>query len=276
MLFNVSNSGISLNFKVVSGATQPASPKENTIWVKSAIGIPYWVTAPSKAAPSDGDNKGTVTFWWESATAAEVSGTTAAGFMPIKNNATNPPGYMRLKPINCYQNQNGAKTGWKRMDAYIYKSGTWVQFSKTFDGNLFNYGPVNTDVTGGWKSDGGGSVTAQSDGSVLVEPATNHSEGIYHTVNKIDLSGYSKLAMNGCMWEQGGNYRTHICVWSEVAYGDYEHGLVASLSNVEELNSSTKNYTLDVSGLTGSYYIGVAVTDHPAYGSITMNTMKLT
>lgn len=116
-----------INFRIVGGTTQPTSPKENTIWVKTAIDIPVWVTAASAKAPNHVGTKGEVTFWWESATNAEVSGTTVAGFMPIKKNAISTNGYMRLKPVNCYQNQDGTASGWAKMEAYIYKGGTWVE-----------------------------------------------------------------------------------------------------------------------------------------------------
>lgn len=142
-----------------------------------------------------------------------------------------------------------------------------------FDGYLFNYGSVNEGVTGGWKKDGGGTLTAQSDGSVKIAPTTSYAQSIYHTVNKIDLTNFSTLTMNGTMWEYDGWYRDYICVWSDVTYGDYTQGLVASTKGS---SNSAKDYTIDVSGLTGSYYVGIAAKDHPNYAYITMNTMRLT
>lgn len=275
MLFNVTGSGGNpVNFRVVGGTTQPTSPKENTIWVKTGIAIPaiYLNKGPK---PTWANPKGTVAISYEPIHGSGNITPTTATLNLIKYGAGGIGGIYAMLNA-CYQNQDGTAAGWAQMDAYIYKSGKWVQFSATFDGYLFNYGSVNTEVTGGWKSDGDGPVEAQSDGSVVVKPKTNYSEGIYHTVNKISLSGYSKLTMNGRLWETEGTYRAHICVWSEVTYGDYDQGLVASFTNADLRISSDKDYILDVSGLTGSYYIGVAVTEHPNYATIYMNTMKLT
>lgn len=142
-----------------------------------------------------------------------------------------------------------------------------------FDGYLFNYGSVNENITGGWKKDGGGTITTKADGSIVAKPTEEYAAAIYHTKNKIDLTKFSTITMNGIMWETNGWYRTHICVWSAVTYGKYTSGLVAS---VKGDSNSAKDYTLDVSGLSGSYYIGIEAHDHPNYAKLTMNTMKLT
>lgn len=156
-VFNGTGGTGGVNFKVVGGTTAPTNPKENTIWVKTDIDIPYWTTTASANTPGYVAKKGTVTFWWESAKDTEVSGTTAAGFMPVKYKATNPPGYMRLKPINCYQNQDGTSSGWKRMNAYIYKSGSWVQFSTEFAATIAVTYPEGSTCT---CTDGSMTITA--------------------------------------------------------------------------------------------------------------------
>ena len=50
MIFNMSGggSGGGLNFAVVGGLVQPASPKENTIWVKTETSIPGWIFSPTE------------------------------------------------------------------------------------------------------------------------------------------------------------------------------------------------------------------------------------
>lgn len=136
-----------LNFKVVGALTVPSNPSENLIFVKSDIEIPYWTTNDNSAAPAYTAKQGTVVFWWESAKATEVSGTDFPGFMPVKYKATNPPGNMHLKPTYCYQNQDGTDSGWKRMDAYIYKSGEWVQFSFAFVATIAVTYPVGSTLT---------------------------------------------------------------------------------------------------------------------------------
>jgi len=43
MIFNMAGGGAPLNFKVVGGTSQPANPKENTIWVNTATEIENWI-----------------------------------------------------------------------------------------------------------------------------------------------------------------------------------------------------------------------------------------
>lgn len=147
----------SLNFKVVGSQFVPGNPSENLIFVKSDIEIPYWTTNSDSSAPTDTAEQGTVVFWWESAKETEVSGTDSPGFMPVKYKATNPPGNMRLKPTYCYQNTDGTASGWKRVDAYIYKSGSWVQFSFAFVATIAVTYPVGSTLT---CSDGTTTLTA--------------------------------------------------------------------------------------------------------------------
>lgn len=328
--------GTAMNFNVVAGTSSPSSPKENTIWVKTSTVVA--VSFGPSAMPSYSATANSVYIGYAPTSSSTSSGNRLS-FIKQKGNISSVPGEL----LSCYQYQSYT---WKKVYAYIYKSGSWVQFSSEFsanitvtypsgstvtcsdgsttltasstsgsytfdvpntgtwtvkavsgsnsaseavsitysgqsasvtltyfDGYLFNYGSVNEGITGGWKKDGGGTVTTQSGGSVKIAATENNDESIYHTVNKIDLTKFSTLTMNGIMWEYSGNYRTHICVWSDVTYGDYDSGLVASTKGGA---GTEKDYTLDVSGLSGSYYVGIASIDHPNYGYITMNTMRLT
>lgn len=165
----------------------------------------------------------------------------------------------------------------KATEAVTISNGQTVSVELTyFDGYLFNYGSVNTDVTGGWKSDGGGTVTAQSDGSVRIAPTENYDQAIYHTINKIDLTNYSTLIMNGKMWNYGGGngVTPAICVWSAVTYDNYSNGLAASVGPGGNI-STFADHSLDISSLSGSYYVGIASTNHPDYQWMYMCTMRL-
>lgn len=144
-----------------------------------------------------------------------------------------------------------------------------------FDGYLFNYGSVNTGTTGGWTKSGDGTVKTNSNGSVTLQPTEGYSQSIYRTKNKIDLSNFTKLTLNGSMWEaDGGSSRTRLCVWSAISYGSWEGNCVSYKGNSG--NVSTANHVLDVSSLKGSYYVGVAAIDHPNWAYLTMNTLRLT
>lgn len=338
-VFNMTGGGANgLNFQVVAGTSAPSNPKENTIWVKaSSLGAVSFGPAvtPSYSAASNAVYIGY-------AAASSGSSGKRLNWTKDKGNISGVPGEL----LSCYQYQSYS---WKRVYAYIYKGGSWVQFSSDFsasisvtypagstltctdgettltattttgsytfdipnsgtwtvravsgsnnasqtvsitysgqsasveltyfDGYLFNYGSVNEDITGGWEKDGGGTVTTQAGGSVKIAASTSNDQSIYHTVKKIDLSKFSTLTMNGIMYEYDGPYRTFVCVWSDVTYGKYDSGLVASTKPKAAGASSATDHTVDVSSLTGSYYVGIVAIDHPNYASLTMNTMRLT
>lgn len=315
-----------LNFKVVASTTEPSNPKENTIWVKPGIPIGYWTTNKDSNAPAYTASQGTVVFWWEAASEAEVSGTDSPGFMPIKYKATNPPGYMRLKPTYCYQNTDGTSSGWKKLNAFIYKFGSWVQFSMEFaatitvtypegstctctDGKttltapdttgkctftvpnsgtwkvtctndnqtkssevsittngqsasvtlayityFFKNGDKCTAVTGGWSagtasdgftagdpSIGSAKITCYSSGASIVTSAA--------TKNKVDLTNISKLTIVSPGGSTANNgYYGYFCVRSS------RNGVGNSVAQVM-IPKGAATVTLDVSGLSGSYYL---------------------
>ena len=127
MIFNMSGGGGSggLNFAVIGGLTQPTSPKENTIWVKTETSIPSWVFSPTVPANPEG---GTVFF--------KTDLTSAVSFNALRKNE------ISVLPIAAQQYIGGL---WKNMEAHAYIGGTWVQFSKLVydlynpgdDGSLF-------------------------------------------------------------------------------------------------------------------------------------------
>lgn len=259
-----------VNFRVVNGLTQPTSPKENTIWVKTDIEIPYWTTASSNKAPAYVAPAGTVTFWWESATSGEVSGTTAAGFMPIKFKATNPPGNMRLKPINCYQNQDGTAAGWKSMDAYIYKGGTWVQFSESWNGEIYDAGTsffpfVKTDTSnfGGYTNNANagtnkGSVTFGTSDITLYcyeQSGGNNSAQFFGSSDKIDLSDYSTLKVTfSNLSVSESETKNYVCVSAspdKVFPGDGDGAAYAKKYS----SSGAQTISIDISNLNEAYIV---------------------
>lgn len=127
MIFNMSGGGGGggLNFAIVGGLTQPTSPKENTIWVKTETSIPGWAFSPTEPTNPEG---GTVFF--------KTDLTSSVGFNALRKNE------ISVLPTSAQQYISGQ---WKNMEAHAYIGGTWVQFSKLFydlynpgdDGSLF-------------------------------------------------------------------------------------------------------------------------------------------
>lgn len=103
--------GTTLNFKVV-GNPQPASPKENTIWIDTDVDITsYAFSATEPEAPADGKD-GPVWIITDASSPTE--------FNALKKNG------IQVYPSSVKQYISGE---WKPIIAYIYQVGKWVQFS---------------------------------------------------------------------------------------------------------------------------------------------------
>ena len=132
---------------------------------------------------------------------------------------------------------------------------------------LYKAGDECTSITGGWKGTG-----VAFDSSIYTVKATpkitrgtssmtieanaskDHSSGICHTTNKINLSGYSTLYFDGTLSDTASN-KSHVYVgiWSAI-------GATQTANRVAYVQGlANKTFTIDVSNLNGSYYIGVFV-----------------
>ena len=109
-----SGGGGGLNFSVVGGLTQPADPKENTIWVETNVDITSWIfSATEPEAPADGKD-GPV--WITSGTSSPVE------FNALKKNG------IQVYPLSAKQYVSGA---WVDKTAKIYQGGEWVEWIPT-------------------------------------------------------------------------------------------------------------------------------------------------
>ena len=213
--------GGGLNFKVVGRLTQPADPSKNTIWVNTDVPVSsyaFQVSAPD--APDEG------AVWILTGTSSSVS------FNAIKKHS------VLVYPISAKQYVGG---DWRNVSAYIYQDDEWVEFSKTFDGYLFNNGSVNEDITGGWVA---------CDSLATVEDTLSGYEGnvpgqyagVCRTANKIDLTNYKTVKAN-----RSDGYGTMALYLDEkVTAGPYA------------TSTQTGELSLDVSDLVGEYHIRLA------------------
>jgi hypothetical protein len=155
---------------------------------------------------------------------------------------------------------------------------------------LYNLGDQCIDLTNGWitqavrRGPGGAPdynqeaekpvLTTQSDGSVKLH--MDYGCGIYRTANKIKLDGFSTITFNGTLRARVANDWTGIYVWS--AIGTYYVDNVAAKYSLPANTTLTGDTTLDVSELTGEFYIGLALhenTVNSSSGYIIMNSMVL-
>ena len=229
-----------LNFNVVGGTSQPVNPKENTIWVNTQTEISGWVfSAEEPGEPAEG------MVWISTGLSSTVE------FNALKKNG------IQVYPISAKQYISGA---WVDKTAKIYQGGAWKELI-TY---LYNKGNECTDLTGGWVSvaslgfAGSGIGTkaptiTQNTGYTIVKQ-TEDKSGYYRTTNRINLDsaknivlvGYLKETTSHPVWTQMSCHANVPTYWgqNQAAY------ITASIGN-----GVLGTYRLDVSGLTGDYYI---------------------
>lgn len=248
--------GGGLNFKVVAGLTQPGSATENTIWVMTEKIGAYYFSATQPEDMQEWD------VWFSTGTSSEVS------FNALKKNA------IEVYPLSAKQMVGGVLTD---VTAKSYQNGAWVDWWD--QATLYDSGDEFTAGTGGWVGVGmawdNSQFTqtqvpdiARNANNMHMAQMNNNAGGAVCTKNKIDLTQFNTLSFTGKM-EYTNNIpsRVRLCVWTEL--GSYvASGLVGS---VEGAVDGTKE--LDVSALSGSYYIGFFMFATGSY--VTMERLKL-
>lgn len=125
---------------------------------------------------------------------------------------------------------------------------------------LYKNGDKCSSVTGGWTTSTPSNTNAQHPTYEKTSPTMTifiqgkWRAGYAHAKNKIDVTDKKKLVMNF-----NGSYSSCYCIFGIIAsfaHQDYPNMPVKSNLGT----SSLKTLTLDVSALSGSYYVGVLLT----------------
>ena len=140
----------------------------------------------------------------------------------------------------------------KLMNAYIRKDGAWVQFGSSWDGSYFNAGEQYQDITGGWTSNGYSYLeftpVAGTVGSALNVAISKYYEmSVLGTANKVSLKDVDTLRITVSAASNAEKLRFYVLSSKNLS------------DSVRELSfAGAGEKTVDVSGLTGSYYLAVA------------------
>lgn len=224
-----------LNFRVIGSLVQPAAPKENTIWVNTDTTITSWVFAPEAPTNPEG---GMIFF--------KTDKTSPVGFNALRKNK------IAVLPTSAQQYIGGK---WANKEAYAYIGGKWVQFSWTRV-YLYNRGDSCNAITGGYqeisKSTGGtheeSSAMTSNAIHLKVVNYSQHASNIGRsTVNKVDLTNAKTIHISGnCIYTED---LVGVMVCNSRSLDD--NGVASAYIR----NSGAIDLTIDVSNLTGSYYI---------------------
>lgn len=224
--------------------------KENTIWIKTSIAMPYWTTASGDAMPTWTAAQGNVVFWWKGVTSDLANSATSAGFRVVKYNSVK--GNLFLIPVSCYQQVDaGTAKNWKSMNAYIYKSGKWVQFSDETV-YLYNAGDTCESVTGGWASKGG----EWNDNTVWVGSKNNAQASAIATKSKINLAGRNTLTITVDTAHDSSLIFGIRSTALDTTVALYKEDIISAATAYKDA-ASAGMFSLDISGYSGSYYVFV-------------------
>jgi hypothetical protein len=235
-----SGGGASLNFKVVGGTAEPASPKENTIWVNTDVEITSWVCSFNEPkSPVEG------MVWITTSTSS------SAEFNALKKNS------IMVYPMYAKQYVSGA---WVEKTAKTYQNGAWVDWvTYLYDkGNLFedftgNWVAKNVAYNGSYNGTSFPTINNNPDNLYIIQNGAQRG-GVAHMANKIDLTGFNTLYFDGMLHSDSSSLKEDRCflgIWSE--FGTYKDNNLAAYIPCDEVDGLK---TLNISALSGLYYIG--------------------
>ena len=206
--------------RVAGGLTSPANPRENTVWVKSAsAGKTYVFSESEPGSPTEG-------LIWFSVTYAGI-----------------------ITRAKVYT--GGA---WDAADTYMYLGGEWVQIASAM-AYLLNGSDQGIQITGGWKGiryywgsslPGGVPTVTWAEDGVSITASSTAAGSLLVTEKAIDVTRYSKLVVD-CI-----SASDQVMLQLSTGTGDqFKTGQAASV------NLAAGTVTLDVSALSGQYYVGI-------------------
>lgn len=226
--------GTPLQFRVIASLTEPASFRENDIWVK-AEGMTGWIVAPRLPEAEEG-------------TVCIITGENASVcFNAVRKNA------LTVCPVSAWQVIEGE---WKQQDAWAFVGGALVQFSSTWDGYYFKDGDQFESVTGGWAAFSEPANTTVTIGDILAVKSDNNGQTArLSTVGAVDLTEAKTLWIDS-PGASSGRYAGTVHVCTEKNTGTS----VASVTLGDSSAYKSGKYSIDVSGLSGSFYIFMTAT----------------
>lgn len=250
--------GTSLNFKVV-GNPQPSNPVENTVWIDTDTPITSYIFSAAQPTGEEG------MVWIATGTTGTIE------FNALKKNN------ITVQILSASQYVSGA---WLDKEMKIYQGGAWVEL---WNGELFVSGNQYESVTGGWSRSGysisddfnstnnsqvtiGEQIVCKA---IIVNDSTGTDKGgACGTVNKVDITGYTKLRVKGSVSGYRSEVKLYVGVSTTKALTNSPTAKIALTAN----GDFEKTLTLPTSA--SSYYIFVLAA---VYSSVVLdNTTTLT
>lgn len=217
-----------LKLRIFGQTTPPPNPKNNDIWVNTSIPIGGWEFSEVSNPTWGTSISGFVYFTSTYSGAGNAATSTGLNFLKEWTHAI----YTKL--LSCSQYDGSS---WLRKDAYIYHD-KWIQFSSTWNGELFDNGNQYEGVTGGWT--GADSYSPNLTATLMSGTIT------ISTANAVDLGGFSTLKFmgSGNGANSGGAYSAKCKIVNESG---------VEVASVDFQSNGT--YAVSIAALTGKNYV---------------------
>lgn len=238
--------GVELNFDIIGGTTEPSNPKENTIWVNTDVTIPKWQF--SIAEPND-PAEGMI--WIKTSNYADPS---------VEMNAL-AENYIQIFPNSCVQYVNGA---WVDKDPQTYRNGKWVDWTLY----IYDTGVINEEIAGSLAMTNSYN-SYSADATQIHFWSIGHNQwGTLYFNKSIDLTNYKTLYYTGKMLQTGAGDH-----WGQMKIAIFNESMTEVSSKSGPMGQGT--YTLDVSNLSGKYYIGFSIKGFALYAEVYCDKLYL-
>lgn len=162
-----------------------------------------------------------------------------------------------IKPSAVYEYTTG--DGWALRNGEVYQRDAWAALEEPWDGYYFKDGELYTDITGGWTSDGWGNTGAVNIGSTITLSGNNAQAQTAKvgTAQPVDLTGARTLWYDSPSGNNGQPYGGFLCVTKAKSIATTDVVTLVTINNAGE-------GSVDVSGLSGEYYVCLYATAHTA------------
>ena len=231
-----------LKLRIFGQTTPPPNPKNNDIWVNTSLPIGGWEFSEVSNPTWGTSISGFIYFTSTYSGAGNAVTSTGLNFLKEWTHAI----YTKL--LSCLQYDGSS---WTRKDAYIYHD-KWIQFSSVWDGTLFYNGNQYTNVTGGWTLNKFSLKDGAFDTGLTSE--TSGNDVMACTANKLDVGQFSTLHIQcySNFKNSGGrgNARFGICNTNGLSYDNF-----AAYRDIDTGNNTLTEYSIDISSVTGAYYV---------------------
>lgn len=240
---NFKQGGAGLNFKIVGGTAQPASPKENTIWINTDLEITGW--AFDTESPNYLSTGG---IWLKTAQNGN------AKMNIVKKNT------IFVSFLYAFQ-WNG--TAFVSKKAKLYANGKWVEMGAIFYADGVQVVPWEVKrKSNGEAIFGNTHISLRATSNALDMGVT------IGTVNPVNFNDIDSIVFNATTISRTAEapFTTTFVIADDLAY---RRPNIAEFNNIARLNVTTantkENFVIDTRNITGNHFIGIGIDTGMSY-----------